>query len=140
MQIGLQRVKEVTLAVYNEVRRTRVFNMAARLSYYFLLTFFTAHRAGHAARVPTNSQSLRPKHGFRWPLCAVGGDGSGAQNSPKCINPQSRRITLHWPDRNAVGSVGRLLRNAELLKVEGKKLQGQQRITPGQIAEMPKAA
>ncbi len=30
--------------------------------------------------------------------------------------------------------------NSELLKVEGKKLQGQQRIAPGQIAEMPKAA
>lgn len=30
--------------------------------------------------------------------------------------------------------------NSELLKVEGKKLQGQQRIAPGQVAEMPKAA
>ena len=30
--------------------------------------------------------------------------------------------------------------NSELLKVEGNKLQGQQRITPGQVAQMPKAA
>ena len=30
--------------------------------------------------------------------------------------------------------------NAELLKAEGKKLQGQQKVVPGQIAEMPKAA
>jgi len=30
--------------------------------------------------------------------------------------------------------------NAELLKAEGKKLQGQQKIAPGQLAEMPKAA
>jgi membrane protein len=30
--------------------------------------------------------------------------------------------------------------NSELLKVEGKKLQGQQRVAPGQVAELPKAA
>jgi membrane protein len=30
--------------------------------------------------------------------------------------------------------------NSELLKVEGKKLQGQQRLEPGQVAQMPKAA
>ena len=30
--------------------------------------------------------------------------------------------------------------NSELLKVEGKKLQGQQRLEPGEVAEMPKAA
>ena len=30
--------------------------------------------------------------------------------------------------------------NAELLKAEGNKLQGQQRVVPGQVAEMPKAA
>ena len=40
MQIGLWRAKEVTLAVYREVQRTRVFNMAAGLSYYFLLSLF----------------------------------------------------------------------------------------------------
>ena len=40
MQIGLQRAKEVTLAVHNEVKRTRVMNMAAGLSYYFLLSLF----------------------------------------------------------------------------------------------------
>jgi membrane protein len=40
MQIGLRRAKEVTLAVHNEVRRTRVMNMAAGLSYYFLLSLF----------------------------------------------------------------------------------------------------
>src|SRR5438105_12521684 len=40
MQIGLCRAKEVTLAVYREVQRTRVFNMAAGLSYYFLLSIF----------------------------------------------------------------------------------------------------
>src|SRR5215470_12508527 len=40
MQIGLQRAKEVILAVYKEVQRTRVLNMAAGLSYYFLLSLF----------------------------------------------------------------------------------------------------
>jgi uncharacterized BrkB/YihY/UPF0761 family membrane protein len=30
--------------------------------------------------------------------------------------------------------------NSELLKVEGKKLQGQQRLEPGEVAETPKAA
>jgi membrane protein len=40
MQIGLRRAKEVTLAVHSEVQRTRVFNMAAGLSYYFLLSLF----------------------------------------------------------------------------------------------------
>src|SRR5256886_6845270 len=40
MQIGLWRAKEVTLAVYREVQRTRVFNMAAGLSYSFLLSLF----------------------------------------------------------------------------------------------------
>ena len=40
MQIGLRRVKEVTLNVYREVQRTRVLNMAAGLSYYFLLSLF----------------------------------------------------------------------------------------------------
>lgn len=40
MQIGLGRAKEVTLAVYNEVQRTRVLNLAAGLSDYFLLSLF----------------------------------------------------------------------------------------------------
>src|SRR5438270_8526044 len=40
MQIGLCRAKEVTLAVYRETQRTRVFNVAAGLSYYFLLSIF----------------------------------------------------------------------------------------------------
>jgi membrane protein len=40
MQIGLLRVKEVTLNVHREVQRTRVLNMAAGLSYYFLLSLF----------------------------------------------------------------------------------------------------
>lgn len=40
MQIGLRRVKEVTLNVYREVQRTRVLNMSAGLSYYFLLSLF----------------------------------------------------------------------------------------------------
>src|SRR5438270_11816396 len=40
MQIGLRRAREVTLAVYREVQRTRVLNMAAGLSYYFLLSLF----------------------------------------------------------------------------------------------------
>ena len=40
MQIGLRRVKEVTLNVHREVQRTRVLNMAAGLSYYFLLSLF----------------------------------------------------------------------------------------------------
>ena len=30
--------------------------------------------------------------------------------------------------------------NAELLKAEGKKLQGQERVTPEHVVEMPKAA
>jgi len=40
MGIGLRGAKEVTLAVYREVKRTRVFNVAAGLSYYFLLSLF----------------------------------------------------------------------------------------------------
>lgn len=40
MQIGLRKAKEVILAVYGEVQRTRVLNMAAGLSYYFLLSLF----------------------------------------------------------------------------------------------------
>ena len=40
MRIGLRRAKEVTQAVYREVQRTRVLNMAAGLSYYFLLSLF----------------------------------------------------------------------------------------------------
>lgn len=40
MQIGLRRAKEVILAAYKEVQRTRVLNMAAGLSYYFLLSLF----------------------------------------------------------------------------------------------------
>lgn len=40
MQIGLRRAKEVTLAVHHEVQRTRVPNVAAGLSYYFLLSLF----------------------------------------------------------------------------------------------------
>lgn len=40
MQIGLQRAKEVIVAVYKEVQRTRTLNMAAGLSYYFLLSLF----------------------------------------------------------------------------------------------------
>src|SRR5437764_14882981 len=40
MQIGLRRAREVTVAVYREVQRTRVLNMAAGLSYYFLLSLF----------------------------------------------------------------------------------------------------
>lgn len=40
MQIGLHEVKEVLLSVYRETKRTRVFNVAAGLSYYFLLSLF----------------------------------------------------------------------------------------------------
>src|SRR3954462_11856889 len=40
MRVGLHAAKEVILAVYKEVQRTRVFNMAAGLSYYFLLSLF----------------------------------------------------------------------------------------------------
>jgi len=40
MRIGLQEGREVAVAVYKEVQRTRVFNVAAGLSYYFLLSLF----------------------------------------------------------------------------------------------------
>jgi membrane protein len=40
MEIGLSRAKEVIINVYKEVQRTRVFNIAAGLSYYFLLSLF----------------------------------------------------------------------------------------------------
>lgn len=40
MPIGLRGAKEVTVSVYREIQRTRVFNVAAGLSYYFLLSLF----------------------------------------------------------------------------------------------------
>ena len=40
MAIGLRAAKEVIVSVYTEVQRTRVFNVAAGLSYYFLLSLF----------------------------------------------------------------------------------------------------
>src|SRR5579872_807131 len=40
MGIGLRGAKEVTVSVYKEVQRTRAFNVAAGLSYYFLLSLF----------------------------------------------------------------------------------------------------
>ena len=40
MGIGLRGAWEVTVSVYKEVQRTRVFNIAAGLSYYFLLSLF----------------------------------------------------------------------------------------------------
>jgi membrane protein len=40
MGIGLSGAREVIINVYNEIRRTRVFNIAAGLSYYFLLSLF----------------------------------------------------------------------------------------------------
>lgn len=40
MGIGLRRAQEVIVAVYREAQRTRVFNEAAGLSYYFLLSLF----------------------------------------------------------------------------------------------------
>jgi membrane protein len=40
MGIGLSGAREVIINVYNEVQRTRVFNIAAGLSYYFLLSLF----------------------------------------------------------------------------------------------------
>src|SRR5690349_1324968 len=40
MRIGLLEVKEVIVNVYREVQRTRVLNMGAGLSYYFLLSLF----------------------------------------------------------------------------------------------------
>jgi membrane protein len=40
MGIGLSGAKEVIVNVYNEVQRTRVLNIAAGLSYYFLLSLF----------------------------------------------------------------------------------------------------
>lgn len=40
MAIGLRAAKEVIASVYAEVQRTRVFNVAAGLSYYFLLSLF----------------------------------------------------------------------------------------------------
>ena len=40
MRFGLREAREVTLSVYKEVQRTRVLNIAAGLSYYFLLSLF----------------------------------------------------------------------------------------------------
>ncbi|HEX4715962.1 MAG TPA: YhjD/YihY/BrkB family envelope integrity protein, partial [Ktedonobacteraceae bacterium] len=40
MTIGLRGAREVIVSVYKEVQRTRVFNIAAGLSYYFLLSLF----------------------------------------------------------------------------------------------------
>jgi membrane protein len=40
MRSGLLTAKDVILSVYREVQRTRVFNVAAGLSYYFLLSIF----------------------------------------------------------------------------------------------------
>lgn len=40
MAIGLRAARNVIVSVYNEVQRTRVFNVAAGLSYYFLLSLF----------------------------------------------------------------------------------------------------
>ena len=40
MAIGLREIREVITSVYHEVKRTRVFNVAAGLSYYFLLSLF----------------------------------------------------------------------------------------------------
>jgi len=40
MGIGLRQIRDVIVSVYNELQRTRVFNTAAGLSYYFLLSLF----------------------------------------------------------------------------------------------------
>jgi membrane protein len=40
MAIGLREIREVITSVHKEVQRTRVFNVAAGLSYYFLLSLF----------------------------------------------------------------------------------------------------
>ena len=40
MLIGLSESKQVVISVYKEVQRTRMFNVAAGLSYYFLLSLF----------------------------------------------------------------------------------------------------
>lgn len=40
MSIGLDGIRDVIVAVYKEIQRTRVFNVAAGLSYYFLLSLF----------------------------------------------------------------------------------------------------
>jgi membrane protein len=40
MNIGLRGAREVIVSVYKEVQRTRVLNIAAGLSYYFLLSLF----------------------------------------------------------------------------------------------------
>jgi len=40
MAIGLRGIREVITSVHKEVQRTRVFNVAAGLSYYFLLSLF----------------------------------------------------------------------------------------------------
>jgi membrane protein len=40
MGIELRQIREVIVSVYNELQRTRVFNTAAGLSYYFLLSLF----------------------------------------------------------------------------------------------------
>jgi membrane protein len=40
MGISLQEARQVTVAVYREIQRTRLFNVAAGLAYYFLLSLF----------------------------------------------------------------------------------------------------
>ena len=40
MGIGISQAKEVVISVWREVQRTRLFNVAAGLSYYFLLSLF----------------------------------------------------------------------------------------------------
>jgi|SRR5579864_5544696 len=40
MGVGLREARDVIISVYREVQRTRMFNVAAGLSYYFLLSLF----------------------------------------------------------------------------------------------------
>jgi len=172
MQIGLQRVKEVTLALHNEVRRTRVFNMAAGLSYYFVLSLFPllivlATLLGYlpipnlfdqsmdfAARfVPSEAMGLvrrilqsvsTPNRGGLLSIGLIGTLWAASGGFSAMIDAlhiaHDARTSRPMLRQRLLGLGLTFMTGGRTLEVEGEKLQGQQRITPGQIAEMPKAA
>src|SRR5437588_156773 len=201
MRIGLRRAKEVTQAVYREVQRTRVLNMAAGLSYYFLLSLFPLlivlatllgylpipnlfnHSMDFAARfVPSEAMGLvrrilqsvlTPNRGGLLSMEVLYFLGPNVKQRFKHTLPGALAGTVLWilisaavnvyvshfanynKTYGTIGAVVALLfwlyvssiailigaeLNAELLKVEGERLQGQQRVAPGQLVEMPKAA
>jgi membrane protein len=180
MQIGLRRVKEVTLNVHREVQRTRVLNMAAGLSYYFLLSLFPllialATLLGYlpipnlfeqsmdfAARfVPSEAMGLvrrilqsvlTPNRGGLLSIgligtlwAASGGfsamiDALDIAYDARSSRPMLKQRLLALGLTFMTGGLMAIAMLLTIVKAEGKKLQGQQRIAPGQVAEVPKAA